>query len=126
MRNKEVLQSQLVILINLYNSKNYHEAVRKGKILIKKFPNQIIFYNATALSLASINKHSEGLKILKDALDLQPNNIHVLNNIGLINQNIQNIKIAREYFQRALTLNKNFIEALVNLGNLELDRKSVG
>ena len=124
MRNKEVLQSQLVILINLYNSKNYHEAIRKGKNLIKKFPDQIIFYNATALSLAAINKPSEGLNILKDALGLQPNNIHVLNNIGLINQNIQNISVAREYFQKALTINKNFIEALVNLGNLELNEKN--
>ena len=84
MRNKEVLQNQILILINLYNSKNYHEAIRKGKNLIKKFPDQIIFYNATALSLAAINKPSEGLNILKDALGLQPNNIHVLNNIGLI------------------------------------------
>ena len=33
MRNKEILQSHLVILINLYNSKNYHEAIRKGKNL---------------------------------------------------------------------------------------------
>ena len=125
MKDKEFLQKQLVILINLYNSKNYQEVIQKGKGLIKKYPNQIIFYNATALSLAAINRHKDGLNILKEALNLQPNNIHVLNNIGLINQNMNNTTLAREYFQRVLNLNENFVETLVNLGNLELTEKNL-
>ncbi len=125
MNDTENLQKQLVVLINLYNSKNYKEAIQKGKGLIKKFPNQIVFYNATALSLAAINRHTEGLNILKEALNLQPENIHVLNNIGLINQNNNNTRVAREYFEKAIALNENFIEALVNLGNLELTEKNL-
>ena len=70
---------------------------KKGKILIKKFPNQLMFYNATALSLSSIGENQEALKILKEALNLRPNNIFILNNLGLINSNIGNNKISREY-----------------------------
>ena len=89
----QYLNQQLGVLINLYNSKKYIDAIQKGRSLIKQFPNQIIFYNATALSFAAINKHAEGLIILKKALNLQPNNIHVLNNLGLINQNLNNLKL---------------------------------
>ena len=93
---------------------------KKGKILIKKFPNQLIFYNATALSLSSLGKSQEALKILKEALNLRPNDIFVLNNLGLINSNISNNKISREYLEKAISINENFLDALLNLGNLDL------
>ena len=98
-------------LLNLYNANLFDEVVKKGKILIKKFPNQILFYNATALSLSSLEKHEESLNILKQALNLQPNNIHVLNNLGLINSNMNNLKEARLYYDKALSINNNFVDA---------------
>ena len=118
--DRKYLENQASILINLYNSKKFDEAVQKGKILIKKFPNQLIFYNATALSLSSLGKSQEALKILKEALNLRPNDIFVLNNLGLINSNISNNKISREYLEKAISINENFLDALLNLGNLDL------
>ena len=38
--DRKYLENQASILVNLYNSKKFDEAVQKGKILIKKFlPN---------------------------------------------------------------------------------------
>ena len=52
-----------------------------------------MFYNATALSLSSIGNNTEALRILKEGLNIKPNDIFVLNNLGLINSNInKNIK----------------------------------
>ena len=71
--DRKYLEKQASILVNLYNSKKFDEAVQKGKVLIKKFPNQLMFYNATALSLSSIGENQEALKILKEALNLDVN-----------------------------------------------------
>ncbi len=118
--DKKYLENQASILINNYNSKRFAEVVQKGKVLIKKFPNQLIFYNATALSLSALGKNYEALNILKLALNLSPKNINVLNNLGLINSNLNQNKEAREYLDKALSIKEDFMDALLNLGNLDL------
>jgi tetratricopeptide (TPR) repeat protein len=120
MENIEYLQKQATILTNLYNAKKFSEAIQKGKVLIKKFPDQILFYNATALSLSSEGLGEEALKILHVALKKESMNIFVLNNIGLINVNLNFVEEAEKYFLRALAINKNFFDALLNYGNLLL------
>ena len=42
--DKKYLETQASVLVNLYTAKKFDEAVLKGKVLIKKFPDQIIFY----------------------------------------------------------------------------------
>ena len=124
--DRKYLENQASILVNLYNSKKFDEAVQKGKILIKKFPNQLVFYNATALSLSSLGKNDEALRILKEGLILRPNDIFVLNNLGLINLNLNKNKISREYLEKAISINTNFVDALLNLGNLNLKEGKTG
>ena len=121
--DRKYLENQASILVNLYNSKKFNEAVQKGKKLIKKFPNQLMFYNATALSLSSLGDNDEALRILKEGLELRPNDIFVLNNLGLINSNINKNKISREYLDKAISINANFVDALLNLGNNLLQMK---
>ena len=118
--DKKYLENQASILINHYNSKRFAEVIQKGKVLIKKFPNQLIFYNATALSLSALGKNYEALGILKVALGLSSNDIFVLNNLGLINSNLNQNKEAREYLDKAILIKENFMDALLNLGNLDL------
>tara|TARA_B100000900_G_scaffold414772_1_gene442433 strand:+ start:470 stop:2044 length:1575 start_codon:yes stop_codon:yes gene_type:complete len=118
--DRKYLEKQASILVSLYNSKKFEEAVQKGKMLIKKFPRQLMFYNATALSLSSLGNIPEALRILKEGLNVRPNDIFILNNLGLVNSNINNNKISREYLEKALSINENFMDALLNLGNLNL------
>ena len=120
MTNFDYLQKQATIVLNLYNSKNYEEVIIKCKLLLKKFPEQVMFYNAAALSCASLKKNLDGINILNQALRLHKNNILILNNLGLLNVNLNNNKIARQYFDKALSINENFIDALVNKAHLEL------
>ena len=123
--DKKNLETEAYALINLYNAQRFEDTIQKGKNLIKKFPNQLLFYNATALALSALGKNHEGLKILKNALSLKPNDIFVLNNLGLINSNLNNNKLSREYLEKAISLNKNFMDALLNLGNLDLKEGKV-
>lgn len=120
MNDVNYLKKKAEIIVNLYNTGKFEEVIIACKTLLKKFPEQIIFFNATALSFASLNKNIEGINILKQALKYHNDNILILNNLGLLNSNINNNKLARQYYDRALGINKNFIDVLVNKGHLEL------
>jgi hypothetical protein len=43
MKNIEPLKKQTEIIVNLYNTQRYEEVINKTQILIKKYPEQIIF-----------------------------------------------------------------------------------
>ena len=120
MNNYNYLQKQASIILNLFNSKNYDEVITRCKTLIKKYPEQVMFYNVAALSYASLKNNLEGLNILNQALKMHRDNLLILNNIGLLNSNLNNNKVARQYYDRALSINENFIDALVNKAHLEL------
>ncbi len=122
MNSIEYLTKEASIIVNLYNSKNYDEAIRKSKIVIKKHPDEILFYNILSLSLSAQNENKEAIKYLDYALNKQPNNIFVLNNLGLIHSKLHIFDKAEFYFQESLKKNPNFFDALLNYGNLFLNK----
>ena len=125
MSNLDYLKKQASSVLNLYKIKKFNEVIDKCNVLIKKFPEQVIFYNAMALSYASLNKNEEGLKILDKALKNHNNNILILNNIGLLNSNLNNNKLSREYYDRALSMNSTFVDVHVNKAHLELKENNI-
>ena len=119
MENIEYLKKQISVTINLFNAKRFDELILKGRTLIKKFPNQPIFYNITALAYNAIGKSEEAKKLLLKILNNEPDNISVLNNIGLVSVECGEDSEAEEYYNRALKINSDFVDVLVNLGNLK-------
>jgi len=122
MNNIEYLTKEASIIVNLYNSKRYSEAITKSKKAIKRFPDQILFYNILSLSLSATNKNDEAIIYLNKALNIQPDNIFVLNNLGLIYSNLHIFNKAETYFKEALKKNPNFFDALLNYGNFFLKK----
>ena len=120
MINLNYLEKEASKIINLYQTKNFGKVIEKCKIFTKKFPEHVVFFNAMALSYHAISKTEDGLKVLNVALSYHQNNILILNNIGLLNSKINNNELAREYYDKALLINENFIDALVNKAQLEL------
>ena len=53
------------------------DVISKTKSLIKKFPNDYIFYNALGMALMNVGQYEESLNILNSAIKLGENNIHV-------------------------------------------------
>ena len=125
MTNLDYLKKQAATILNLYKVKKFNEVIDKCIVLVKKFPEQVVFYNAMALSYASLNKNEEGLKILDKALRYHNNNILILNNIGLLNSNLNNNKISREYYDKVLSLSNNFVDVHVNKAHLELKENNI-
>jgi len=119
MENTDYLKKQLLTVINLFNAKRFNEVINKGLVLIRKFPNQAIFYNITSLAYNAVGNSIEAKKLLNKILEKEPKNISVLNNLGLASFGCGDDDKAEEYYNSALNLNPNFVDALVNLGNLK-------
>ena len=66
----------------------------------KKFPHDYIFYNALGMALMNVGQFDESLNVLNKAIKLDENNIHILNNLGLVNGYLANYKKANEYYQK--------------------------
>ena len=84
MKNITDLKNQISITVNLFRSKRFDELILKGSALIKKFPDQPIFFNITALAYNAVGKSREAKKLLIQILKKEPENLSVLNNIGLV------------------------------------------
>ena len=119
MENIENLKNQISITVNLFKTKRFDELILKGLALIKKFPDQPIFFNITALAYNAVGKSREAKKLLIQILKKEPENISVLNNIGLASVACGEDTEAEKYYNRALTINSSFVDVLVNLGNLK-------
>ncbi len=119
MNQIEFKKKEIQKIINLLNAKKFQEVISKTKSLIKKFPNDYIFYNALGMALMNTGQFEESLNILNSAIKLGENNIHVLNNLGLVHGYLANYQKANEYFDRALKIKPDFLNALINLANLK-------
>ena len=119
MNNIEYLKKQVSLMINLFQAKKFDSVIDRGRVLIRKFPDQPIFYNVISLAYNAIGKSTEAKKLLTKLLKEDSENISVLNNLGLTCMECGEDQEAEEYYNRALKLKPDFIDALVNLGNLK-------
>ena len=120
MSKDQYLQQQATAILNYYKTGNFKQVIEKGNVLIKKYPDQILFYNATSLALCAIGKFKEALKLLHEASNNFLNNIYIFNNLGMIYFNLNQHDDAKMYLNKALKLNGEHVGALVNLGNVFL------
>lgn len=114
----QYIQNQASSIINNYNAGNFDEVIKKGLSLIKKYPNQFLFYNATSLALSAKGRFKDALTLLHEANTNFPNNIFIFNNLGLIYSNLNQNDDAKVFLNKALKINENHISALINLGNV--------
>ena len=77
-------------------------------------------YNLLALSYNGLNKTEDAIKLLDDVLEKDPNNIHVLNNLGMIHSGISSFKASKKFLEKALKIKPDFFQAANNLANLFL------
>jgi tetratricopeptide (TPR) repeat protein len=116
---EEKLKADIQVIINYLNVGSYDDVINKSIPLIKKYPETYILKNLLALAYNSQNKYKEAIKVLDGAIKNDPNNIFILNNLGLVHSNLENTKIAEEYLNRAITLKPLFLDASITLANLK-------
>ena len=100
------LKKKIDAILNFYRSNKYDEVIARTKPLLKKFPKLIFFYNILSLAYNAKEEYEKGIEILNQAIKIEPKNVLILNNLGLIHSNLNNLETAENYLERALKIKK--------------------
>ena len=96
------------------------EVILDSKILLKKVKHPVVF-NMLSLAFQKKGEFNNSVKIMHEALLLNPRNVLHLNNLGISYHSLEKFTEAEKHFQRGLELEPNYINILNNLGNLKKD-----
>ena len=113
------LKKEASILMNLLNSNRFEEAINKGIVLNKKFPDQPFFYNVLSMSYNGINEFDKSLNILNKGLKKDAKEVSLINNLGLTYLKMGNEEQAEKRFHNALKINPKFLNAYINLAYIK-------
>ena len=87
---------------------------RRLEMSIKKI-NKLI---QSAIEEFQSGKFNQAKIICKKILDFQPNNVNILNLLGIIYLNLENCDLAEQYIQKAIEQNPSNANLYYNLGNV--------
>lgn len=118
--NDEIIN---LIGVILGRQNKHYEAEKYFNKALKINPNAKEYIKNLALSLTFQNKIEEAVDKYKRLLNEYPSDPVVYNDFGYLLQNVCLYKEAKECFQRAITLDKNFALAHWNLGLVLLREK---
>ena len=106
---------------NLFIARKYEQVIEKIKILLKKDPSQITFYNYIGLSYRELGKYETAKKFLLEGINLYPNNSSLHTNLGSVYRMQHNFVEAETVLKKVLDKNPNNFTALCNLANVMKD-----
>ena len=115
----DYLQKKLQIIKNYYQVSDFDSVILNSKIILKKFPNEIVFFNTIGLAYKEMGKLNLAEEFLLKGLKINSKDINILSNLGLINKSKKKNKEAEEYFLKALKIHPQHIPSIVNLANLK-------
>jgi len=125
-------ENQLFILQNKLKNNLFDEVIQKAKSLLKKHRHERkilngipVLYNIISLAYQGKLDYNNSIKIMDEAIKLNPKNIYYLNNMGISQHKNKDFVEAEKYFERALKINPNYINVLNNFGNLKKDLDKV-
>jgi len=120
MITNEKLKEKIQILLNKLKVGLNDEVISEAKLLLKKKKHQVLF-NILSIAFQNKGEHDESIKIMTQALQIKPNNIFFLNNMGLSLFKKGELSEAEKYYARGLEIEPNYINILNNMANLKKD-----
>ena len=119
------IKSELQKINNYFLRGDYLKVIEKTKILLKKDPHQVPFYNYIGLSYKQLKKYDLAIEIFKKGLNIFPKSITILSNLGAVYRNKDEFLEAEKYFNIALSINPNDTNVLINFANLKRDQNKI-
>ena len=105
-------------IINLYNTGEFEKALEKATDLIKSSEQPLILHNVCGAANAALKRYDAAIENYKSAIDLNPNYADAFNNMGIAQQENNDLDGAISSYNKAIEIKPNFAEAFNNLGNL--------
>ena len=85
-------------------------------------PNkEIIKLYSIAIKFQKDGNKIEAEKFYKKILEINPNHVESINNLGLLYKSLKKIVYAKKFFEMAIIINPKYITSIYNLGNLYSD-----
>jgi len=106
---------------NYYTAGQFDKVIEKTRILIKKDPRQVPFYNYQALSYRQLGDYDAAEKILSNATNIFPKSTSIINNLASVYRLLKKFDKAEDLFLKALTIKPNDYVTLCNYANLKRD-----
>ncbi len=103
----------------LFEENKFDEAIEQYTQAIKIDPNYSSAYFNRALAYAIENKYSEAIRDAEMVMKLEPDSYDAPYIMGLVNEYQQDFAGAKEWYEKALSLNPNYSEAKARLSQLK-------
>ena len=114
----EVLKEKYNKLYEKFVKGDFTEVIREcNKILIKRKHQN--FFNLLSVTYQKTGDIDKSIKVMNEALDLNPNHPNFLNNLGTCFYMLHKFSKAEKYFKKGLEIDSKHLHTLNNLGNLK-------
>ena len=113
--NRKEIQKLLQDIISDNNEK---DPLKKLIDLEKKYPNDIVIKQVISGKFLQSGKNDQALNYLKSALEMDPNNFSINYNMGIFYRKFKKINEAKDFFEKSISLNKDFKEGFNSLGDI--------
>ncbi len=114
--NKSPSESEINLILNKFNLRDFKEVEKLSKELIDKFPNHPFGWKALGISLKQKGNLKEALKINLKTLKIDPKDPENYYNIGNTYKELGMLIESEKYYIDALKINSKYFQALNNLG----------
>jgi tetratricopeptide (TPR) repeat protein len=115
--------------LDLYEQDASKINLEKAREILKKSteldPKDAIGHKMYSETLERLGDKQGAIKELEIAVEMQPENLDNLVNLGVIQQSVKDNKSATESFEKVLLQNPNYIYALYQYGEAELENKNI-
>ncbi len=106
--------------------KDYNEAIKNYRQLLKKEPDNIILLSALGNALFDIGRDSEAIKIYKKTLEIYPDNVAVRTDLGTAYRRIGLPDKALAEYRKSLSIDPRHSISRYNIGVVLLwDKKNI-
>ena len=114
--NKSPSQSEINLILNKFNLRNFKEVEKLSKELTVKFPNHPFGWKALGIALKQKGNLREALEINLKTLEIDPKDAENHYNIGNTYKELGLPMESVRYYKDALKINSKYFQALNNLG----------
>ena len=116
---QEFLQKKAKWLSHLLNSHKYTDLIAEAKNLRKKYPEVYFFSNAIGLGYHGLGQNKEAQDIFENALEIHKDNVHILNNLGMVLSAQDKDQEAEKYLIKALEISPKHLSARITFSNIK-------
>lgn len=114
--NKSPSQSEINLILNKFNLRDFKEVEKLSKELTDKFPNHPFGWKALGIALKQRGNLREALEINLKTLEIDPKDAENYYNIGNTYKELGMPIKSEKYYKDALKINSKYFQALNNLG----------